>query len=203
MNGMNVWLAAVSLCLVAGSGAADEHLYLQNREPLVPKPYMELPLDAIEPEGWLKYQLQTMAKGMTGRLDQLYPEVVGDRNGWLGGDGDGWERGPYWIDGLLPLAHILKDPSLRAKANRWVDWTLNNQAEDGYLGPVPFASPPEPEPGLQRGRRRDWWPKMVMLKVLQQHYMATGDRRVVRALTRYFRYQLEELPKTPLGHWSY
>ena len=41
--------------------------------------------------------------GATGQMDTLYPLVMGERNGWLGGDGDQWERGPYWIDGLLPL----------------------------------------------------------------------------------------------------
>jgi hypothetical protein len=50
-----------------------------------------------------------MAAGLTGHLDERYPAVVGPRNGWLGGDGDGWERGPYWIDGLLPLAYLLQD----------------------------------------------------------------------------------------------
>ena len=44
---------------------------------------------------------------------------------------------------------------------------------------------------------------MVMLKVLQQHYSATGDPRVVDVLLRYFRYQLTELRKTPLDHWSF
>ncbi|MGC1240793.1 MAG: hypothetical protein WA874_04350 [Chryseosolibacter sp.] len=34
--------------------------------------------------------------GSTGHLDEIYPEVMGKRNGWLGGDSDGWERGPYW-----------------------------------------------------------------------------------------------------------
>ena len=44
---------------------------------------------------------------------------------------------------------------------------------------------------------------MVMLKILQQHYMATGDERVVDVLTKYFRYQRRELPKTPLGNWTF
>ena len=39
--------------------------------------------------------------------------------GWLGGDGDGWERGPYWIDGLLPLAYLLEDEELIAKVKPW------------------------------------------------------------------------------------
>lgn len=174
-----------------------------NRPPLTAKPYSELPLGAIEPRGWLKNQLERLARGMSGRLDEFYPEVVGSRNGWLGGDGDGWERGPYWIDGLLPLAHLIGDEKLLAKANAWVEWTLTNQRGDGYLGPIPFEQPPAPEPGLQRDKRRDWWPKMVMLKVLQQHYMATGDQRVIDVLTRYFRFQFRELPKTPLGHWTF
>ncbi len=177
--------------------------YLQNRPPLVAKPYLELPLGAIEPQGWLREQLVNMKNGMTGNLDELYPEVVGARNGWLGGDGDGWERGPYWIDGLLPLAYILDDEALQAKVRPWVEWTLNNQQESGYLGPIPFEEPPTPEPGLQRGNRRDWWPKMVMLKVLQQYYNTTGDERVITALTNYFKYQLAELEKTPLDFLTF
>ena len=43
---------------------------------------------------------------------------------------------------------------------------------------------------------------MVMLKVMQQYYTATQDRRVIDFMTRYFRYQLDELPKNPLGKWT-
>lgn len=180
--------------------AASGTHYLQNRSPLITKPYLELPLGSIEPRGWLHEQLDRMRTGLTGKLDSVYPEVVGPRNGWLGGDGDGWERGPYWIDGLLPLAYILDDEALKQKAQKWVDWTLDNQTESGYIGPVPFTEEPAHEPGLQRGMREDWWPKMVMLKILQQYYSATGDERVIDCLTRYFKYQLEELPGTPLDH---
>ena len=172
--------------------------YVGNRAPLTESPYLELPLGAIKPESWLMEQLHRMATGMTGNLDSIYPEVVGPRNGWLGGDGDGWERGPYWIDGLLPLAYILDDEDLKAKAQKWVEWTINNQTEDGYIGPIPFDQEPEKEPGLQRGQRTDWWPKMVMLKILQQYYNATGDQRVIETLTKYFKYQLKELPDRPL-----
>ncbi len=177
--------------------------YTQNRSPLNPNPYLELPLGAIKAEGWLEEQLKRMASGMTGNLDNIYPTVVGDRNGWLGGDGDGWERGPYWIDGLLPLAYILDDETLKKKAGKWVDWTLSNQGSDGYIGPVPFSQEPKAEPGLQKGMRKDWWPKMVMLKILQQYYNATQDERVIKTLTEYFKYQLKELPKRPLDDLSF
>jgi DUF1680 family protein len=187
----------------SGKEEPDVHsFYLQNRAPLIEKPYLELPLGSIKAKGWLLEQLNFMKTGMTGNLDSIYPEVVGSRNGWLGGDGDGWERGPYWIDGLLPLAYILEDEALMQKAQTWIEWTLSNQTEAGYIGPVPFEEEPEQEAGLQRGNRRDWWPKMVMLKVLQQYHAATGDERVIDCLTRYFRYQLRELPNTPLDHLS-
>lgn len=182
---------------------ATQAHYLTNRNPLNPTAYLELPLGNIKPEGWLKVQMETMAEGLTGNLDEVYPEVVGTRNGWLGGDGDGWERGPYWIDGLLPLAYILDDENLKKKANTWVEWTLSHQVESGYIGPVPFEENPEQEPGIQKGPRKDWWPKMVMLKVLQQYYQATEDPRVVDVLTKYFHFQLEQLPKHPLDELSF
>lgn len=201
-------LCVLTLCLVlllpalAVGHSKDERTesYLNNRAPLVEKPYMALPLGAINAEGWLLEQLLRMKEGMTGHLDELYPKVMGERNGWLGGDGDVWERGPYWIDGLVPLAYILDDEELKAKAQPWIEWTLSSQKESGYFGP---DTDREPEFGLQRNNAQDWWPKMVMLKVLQQYYTATKDERVINLLTKYFWYQLEKLPTTPLNKWTY
>ncbi len=174
-----------------------------NRAPLRPKAFNELPLGAIEAHGWMREQLDRMRTGLTGDLDQRYEKVVGLRNGWLGGDGDGWERGPYWLDGLVPLGHILRDDALLAKAKPWIEWTLTHQEPSGYLGPKRFDVEPPAESGIQKTPREDWWPRMVMLKVLQQHHSATGDPRVIEVLLRYFRYQLRELPRTPLDHWSF
>lgn len=200
-------MSIISMILFVGACAADEARvdppYLQNRAPLHPKPYIELPLGSVKADGWLLEQLERMRDGMTGHLDELYPSVVGSRNGWLGGDGDGWERGPYWLDGLVPLAWLLDDDSLKAKAMPWIEWTLGSQTDAGYFGPVPFETEPEPEPGIQKSPRRDWWPRMVMLKVLQQYYEVTGDERVTGLMLDYFRYQLNQLPETPLDHWSF
>jgi len=177
--------------------AAGEPVF--NREPLAEKPYAELPLGTIQPQGWLRDELRRMALGMTGNLDAWYPEVCGPRNAWLGGDGDCWERGPYWIDGLYPLAKLLEDEQLEAKAQAWIEWTLENQREDGYIGPRTIENRSEPPPrGAQTIKPDDWWPRMVMLKILQQHYMATADQRVLECLDKYFRYQLKTLPEAPL-----
>lgn len=170
-----------------------------NRAPLEPSLYAELPLGAIRADGWLAEQLRRQASGLTGHLDEVYPQVMGPSNAWLGGDGDAWERGPYWVDGLLPLAYLLNDKQLISKAETWVEAILASQQENGYLGPAedhPFVY------GLQRGGTHDWWPKMVALKILKQHYMATGDPRVPECLTRYFHYQLSTLTACPLDHWS-
>jgi DUF1680 family protein len=174
--------------------------YVTNRAPLRQNPYIALPLGAIKPQGWLRQMLLRQKSGATGNLDSLYPLVMNKRNGWLGGDGDQWERGPYWIDGLLPLAYILDDKELIQKAKPWVEWALNSQQPDGYFGP---SKDYPHERGLQRDNSRDWWPKMVMLKILQQYYSATADKRVITLMTNYFKYQLKELPTKPLDHWTF
>ena len=109
--------------------------YRNNRPPLFQKEYMELPLGSIKARGWLQEMLERQRKGATSQMDVLYPEVMGKRNGWLGGDGDQWERGPYWIDGLLPLAYLLEDDELKAKVQPWIEWTLASQQENGFFGP--------------------------------------------------------------------
>lgn len=197
--------ALLAIGMLCGTLSASKRndvspIYLNNRYPLLPKPYVELPIGEIRPAGWLAEQMKRMCTGMTAHLDEIYESVMGKRNGWLGGDGDVWERGPYWIDGLLPLAYIMKDDALIQKVQPWIEWSLASQQPDGYFGPDTDRGY---EPGLQRNNTRDWWPKMVMLKVMQQYYSATRDERVIDFLTRYFQYQLQELPKTPLGHWTF
>lgn len=177
--------------------------YLTNQVPLVATPYAALPLGAIKPQGWLRKMLELQRDGMTGHLDSMYSLVIGPTNGWLGGKGDGWERGPYWLDGLTPLAYLLNDGELKAKLQPWIEWSIENQREDGYFGPEPLHEGYARIPGTQQEPRRDWWPRMVMLKVLQQYYSATNDERVIDLMTRYFKYQQKELKNIELGHYSY
>lgn len=177
--------------------------YITNQAPLVAQPYTALPLGAIKPKGMLLKMLELQRDGLTGHLDSIYSLVCDNNNGWLGGTGDGWERGPYWIDGLIPLAYLLNDTELKAKAQKWIEWSINNQRKDGYFGPQPLPDGYKIIPGTQQGKREDWWPKMVMLKALQQYYTATQDKRVVDLMLRYFKYQQETLPKFPLGNWTF
>jgi DUF1680 family protein len=145
-----------------------------------------LPLGSIRPTGWLKSQLQIQANGLSGHLDETWPDV-GPTSGWLGGTGESWERGPYFLDGLIPLAYLLDDVRLKAKAQRFMEWTLKSQTETGMFGPA---------------SNNDWWPRMVMLKALTQYHEATADPRVIPLMTRYFKYQLATLPTRPLTSWG-
>ncbi|RAK38697.1 UNVERIFIED_ORG: DUF1680 family protein [Chitinophaga ginsengisegetis] len=165
--------------------------------------YQALPLGAVKPQGWLLHQLQIMRNGTSGHLDEVYDKVKND-NGWLGGKGDGWEETPYWLDGAVPLAYLLNDQELKNKVLRYINWTLDHQRPSGYFGPLTKA---EREKNITIGVSNaadgdDWWPKMVMLKVLQQYYTATNDPRVLPFMTRYFHYQLQVLKTCPLGKWT-
>jgi hypothetical protein len=159
---------------------------IKNRGPLAPNAFYMLPPGAVRPTGWLRNQLQIQANGLGGHLDETWADV-GSNSGWLGGTGESWERGPYFLDGLLPLAYLLDDARLKAKAQRFIEWTLMNQAPNGMIGPT---------------TNDDWWPRMVMLKALAQYQEATGDPRVIPVLSRYFSYQLQTLPTRPLRDWG-
>ena len=169
-----------------------------NQPPLVPQKYLELPVGAIKPSGWLKEQLTIMRDHSTGHLDEYF-DAVGPDCGWLGGKGNAWESAPYWLDGAVPLAYLLDDQALKQKVQKYIDWTINNQRPSGYFGPITKY---ERETGKQveKGDQGDdWWPRMVMLKVIAQYYSATGDQRVIKFMTKYFRYQYENLSDFPLS----
>lgn len=187
-----------ALFLLLTTIASSQQPLFRNRAPLAPKAYELLPLTSVKPRGWLRQQLQIQAEGLTGKLDEFWPDV-GPNSGWLGGSGEPWERGPYYVDGLLPLAYLLDDPKLIAKAKKWVDWTLTHQQPNGAIGPVAPASILDPK---VRASYEDWWPKMVMLKVLTQYQEATGDPRVIPLMTKYLKHHLEESGKRPLRDWG-
>lgn len=159
---------------------------VKSRAPIGPSAFYLLPAGSIRPKGWLARQLRIQADGLSGHLGETWDDV-GPKSGWLGGTGESWERGPYYLDGLIPLAYLLDDAPLKAKAQRFVDWALDNQAASGMIGPT---------------SNDDWWPRIVLLKALTQYYEFTGDPRVIPAMSRYLKYQLSALPARPLRDWA-
>ena len=158
---------------------------------VAPASFAPLPLGTIKPKGWLRRQLEVQAAGLSGHLDETWPDV-GPNSGWLGGSGESFERGPYYLDGLVPLAYLLDDARLKAKVQPWMEWSLKSQGKsqgkDGNFGPVVMGN--------------DWWPRMVMLKALIQYQEATADPRVIPFMERYFEYQRKALPGQPLTSWA-
>ncbi len=176
----------VALASLASAGSENPPHAIKNKAPLAQNAFYMLPLGAVRPAGWLKNQMQIQANGLSGHLDETWADV-GSNSGWLGGTGESWERGPYFLDGLVPLAYLLNDDRLKAKAQKFVEWTLTHQASNGMIGP---------------SGNQDWWPRMIMLKALAQYQEATGDPRVIPVLSRYFTYQLAALPDRPLRDWG-
>lgn len=171
--------------------------YFSNQGKLVDDAFTMLPLGAVQPEEWLREQLLLQKEGLLGNMQDKYP-IYSDSNGWRGGSGDTWEKGPYYFRGLTQTAFILDDEELKAKAMKWIDWTLNNQRENGFMGPS--------QDGNGTNKSWDWWPRMVVLLTLQDYYEATEyygdpDKRVLPFLEKYFRYQLEHIDKWPLNQY--
>jgi hypothetical protein len=164
--------------------------YISNKEPLTQSPLVKLPIGAIEPKGWLLSQLQLMRNGFTGRLKEL-SKFLSSGSGWLTLKDKGWEEMPYWLKGFGDLGYILKDPTLIEEAGRWLDEALSSQQPDGYFGPA------------DNKKNLDLWPNMLMLSCLQSFYEATGDKRVIPFMTKYFRYELGLPPDELLpGSWQ-
>ena len=137
---------------------------------LAPRQFIPLPLGEVRPAGWLRGQLQIQADGLSGHLDEFWPDVA--RSAWIGGDAASWERGPYWLDGMIPLAHLLGDERLQAKVTHWVDEILARQGEDGWFGPVVDArlNPAVVSSWRQLGYPHDPWPRFIVLKALAQQH---------------------------------
>ena len=167
-----------------------------NNAPLSANAFAPLPLGSIKPRGWLKRQLEIQANGLSGHLDEFWPDLRD--SGWTGGPGESWERGPYYLDGLVPLAYALDDRRLIDKAKKWIEWTIQHQRADGRIGA-------ELGLGKYRTLRQEsdtWWPNMIMLKVLTQYQEATGDPRIIPLMEKYFDYQMKLLDQAPLREWA-
>lgn len=163
-----------------------------------------LPLGQVLPAGWLQEQLRIQADGLSGHLDEFWPDIA--ESGWIGGDAEGWERGPYWLDGIIPLAFLLNDETLKRKVQHWVDYILTHQREDGWLGSAldkRITNPKDLAPGrAPYSYELDPWPRFLVLKALIQCHEATGDDRVIPAMLRFLR-RLDELTdERPLRAWA-
>lgn len=151
-----------------------------------------LDYSAIKPQGWLLDQLQLQMDGITRNLDEYWGSV-GAYSDWIGGSDNSWERPPYWLDGLVPLAYLLNDEKGIAKSKKWLEWSLDSQRINGDFGPTYRTS--EFDESL-------FWPKFVMMKVFISYYESTYDSRVIPFMSNYFRFCLTQLDNYSMSGWG-
>jgi hypothetical protein len=183
-----VALAILTMALFSAATKADD----SPKSPALRDPALRpLPLGTIRPSGWLKNQLCIQANGLSGHLDEIWPDIKD--SAWLGGKAEGWERAPYWLDGIVPLAYLLDDDALKAKAQRFIDYVLDHQAPDGWLGPVSDGKHPPYDP----------WPLYVLFKALTQYQEMTNDPRVIPAIQKALHKIDDVISRKPLESWAH
>lgn len=124
------------------------------------------------PHGWLREQLRIQANGQAGNLDKIWPDVRD--SGWIGGTREGWERAPYWLDGFIPLAYLLDEADMIARADRYVNAILDRQQPSGWICPCPE----------DKCETYDIWVIYLIGKVLALYYEFTGSERAKDGLYR-------------------
>ena len=153
--------------------------------------FRPLPLGSIAPLGWLKRQLRLQADGLSGHLDEFWPDV--GQSQWFGGKAEGWERAPYWLDGVIPLAWLLNDQPLKTKVEGYVRQIVAGQRPDGWYAPYPADA---------SAKSYDLWSILLANKALVQYHEATRDDAVLQAVLRNLRATRDTLDRTPLFDWG-
>jgi hypothetical protein len=190
------FLASMAAGLALGRTPLDARTVPDRRSPeatmaLADPAFRPLPLGSVRPAGWLARQLRIQADGLSGHLDEFWPDVADSQ--WFGGAAEGWERAPYWLDGAIPLAWLLDDAPLKTRIARHVEYIVTHQRADGWFGPYPEDAV---------AKRYDMWAILLANKVLAQYHDATGDARVLDAVLKSLRAVHAGLDLTPLYDWG-
>ena len=146
----------------------------------------------LKPAGWLRRQLRIQADGLSGNLDKIWPDIRD--SAWIGGNRDGWERVPYWLDGFIPLSWLLDDEDMKARAKRYIDGILDRQCADGWICPC----------SEEERKNYDVWAYQLICKVLALSCDFTADERAYVGLCRALRclYEVMQDGTVKLKDWG-
>ena len=156
------------------------------------KNYNFFTTNELKPRGWMLDQLNLQKNGLNGNLDKMWPDIRDSK--WIGGDREGWERVPYWLDGFVPLAYLLDDDDMKTRAKKYIDKILEGQEEDGWICPN----------GDTPREKYDTWAVILISKVLLEYYRCSNDERVPLAIYRTLKnfYELLSNGKIKLFEWG-
>lgn len=124
----------------------------------------------IKAGGWLKRQLEIQANGLSGNLDKVWKDIRD--SAWIGGKSEGWERVPYWLDGFIPLAYLLEDQDMIARAKKYIDSIIASQKSDGWICPC----------DVNERKNYDTWAIQLISKVLVGYYECSRDERIPKVI---------------------
>ena len=144
----------------------------------------------IKPNGWLLKQLKIQANGLNGNLDKVWRDVKESK--WIGGDAEGWERVPYWLDGFIPLAFLLDDKDMQARAKKYIDCIISNQNEDGWLCPCDY----------NERVRYDIWGLFIILKALVVWQECSNDARIEEVIYKALKHLFNHIRWNTIFNWG-
>ncbi len=146
----------------------------------------------LKPTGWLHRQLEIQAEGLSGNLHKIWPDIRD--SGWIGGNREGWERVPYWLDGFIPLAYLLENEELIATVKTYIDAIISAQDSDGWICPCK----------KEDRARYDTWAIQLICKTLKVYYDCSGDERIPDVIYRVMRnyYEMLKSGESKLFKWA-
>ncbi|MGE5376244.1 MAG: beta-L-arabinofuranosidase domain-containing protein [Bacteroidota bacterium] len=179
-----------------------------------PQAYQWLRFGEIKPAGWMRLQMQRdLERGFLGHLDELVPELI-QKDQIYGPDRltkaartkdlgviskeTEWEvqflwwnseTQSNWRDGFVRTAILLENPEYFDKARHYIEQILATQDADGYLGIY--------APDLRfhfDGENGELWAQASLFRVLLGYYEATGETRVLEAVTRAVQVTMQAYP---------
>ena len=192
MNYRRFLLLTCGLAAIGGLASATDGV---SPHYVVPPRFQWLRLGEVMPAGWIKAQMErNLREGAIGHLDQLAPEARSD----IFGSGrnapgrpnvakEGFEQGTWWNGetegnwhrGYIMAAYLTRDPEAMRKSDAYVQYILQTQDADGYIG----VYSPELRYSISHVNG-ELWTQTCILRALLAYYELTGKTEVLRSVER-------------------
>lgn len=168
-------------------------IYSEKGIKIMKDKYSFFTTNEIKPCGWVRRQLEIEAEGLAGNLDKIWSDIRD--SAWIGGNREGWERVPYWLDGFIPLAYLLENEDMIERAKKYVNCIIERQEDDGWICPN----------GNVPREHYDTWAISLITKTLTVYYECSRDERVPAVILRVLKnyYELLSSGRIKLFAWGH